>query len=101
MQILDESSLYSNFINSLKSEYTKRNYAYCLKQYMKFHNFTEYSSLMITDKEERIKQFVVHLRTKEASKSQFKILFATLKNFYEMNDVKVIKELPTKSLRRG
>jgi hypothetical protein len=54
---------------------------------MKFHNFTEYSSLMLTDKEEKIKQFVVHLRIKEASKSQFKILFATLKNFYEMNDV--------------
>lgn len=91
MQILDESPLYSNFINSLKSEYTKRNYAYYLKQYMKFHNFTEYSSLMLTDKEERIKQFVIHLRTKEASKSQFKILFATLKNFYEMNDVENIK----------
>jgi site-specific recombinase XerD len=83
--------LYSNFINSLKSADTKKHYSYNLKQYMKFHNITDYSSLMVTDREEKIKQYVIHLRNREASKSQFKILFATLKNFYEMNDVEDIK----------
>ena len=58
---------------------------------MQFHSITEYSSLMVTDKEERIKQYVLHLRSKEASKTQFVQLFATLKNFYEMNDVEDIK----------
>jgi integrase len=58
---------------------------------MQFHNLTEYSSLMVTDREEKIKEYVLHLRSKEASKSQFKMLFATLKNFYEMNDVEDIK----------
>ena len=51
----------------------------------------EYSSLMVTDREEKIKQYVLHLRSKEASKSQFKMLFSTLKNFYEMNDIEDIK----------
>jgi integrase len=90
MQVLDDQ-LYSNFYNSLKSPDTKKNYSYCLKQYMSYHSITEYSSLMVTDREEKIKQYVLHLRSKEASKSQFKMLFATLKNFYEMNDVEDIK----------
>lgn len=58
---------------------------------MTFHNFNEYSSLMATDKEEKIKQYILHLRNKEASNSQFKMLFCTLKNFYEMNDVDDVK----------
>ena len=58
---------------------------------MAYHNITDYSSLIITDREEKIKQYIIHLRSKEASKSQFRILFATLKNFYEMNDVEDIK----------
>jgi hypothetical protein len=91
MQVLDESKLYSNFYDSLKSPDTKKHYSYCLKQFMSYHSITEYSSLMVTDKEEMIKQYVLHLRSKEASKSQFKMLFATLKNFYEMNDVEDIK----------
>jgi len=33
---------------------------------MKFHNFTDYPSLMVTDREEKIKQYVLHLQ-KESS----------------------------------
>jgi integrase len=91
MQVLDESKLYSNFYDSLKSPDTKKHNSYCLRQYKTYHSMTEYSSLMVTDREEKIKQYVLHLRSKEASKSQFKMLFATLKNFYEMNDVEDIK----------
>jgi integrase len=58
---------------------------------MQFHSLTNYSSLMVTDKEEKIKGYVLHLRSKQASKTQFVQLFATLKNFYEMNDVEDIK----------
>jgi hypothetical protein len=46
-----------------------------------------YSDLMLADREERIKQYVIYLQSKGVSKSKFKILFATLKNFYEMNDI--------------
>ena len=46
---------------------------------------------MASDKEEKIKEYVLHLRSKQASKTQFVQLFATLKNFYEMNDVEDIK----------
>jgi integrase len=46
---------------------------------------------MATDKEEKIKEYVIHLANLGASKSRFRILFASLKNFYEMNDVDDIK----------
>jgi hypothetical protein len=46
---------------------------------------------MVTDKEEKIKQYILHLRSKEASRTQFVQLFAVLKNFYKMNDVEDIK----------
>jgi hypothetical protein len=57
---------------------------------MQFHSLANYSSLMVTDKEEKIKQYVLHLRSKDASRTQFVQLFATLKN-YEMNDVEDIR----------
>ena len=91
MQVLDEQCLYSNFVNSLKATATKHKYSYELKTFMKFHSLTDYSSLLVTDREEKIKEYVLHLRSKEASKSRFTLVFASLKNFYEMNEVEDIK----------
>ena len=85
-----ESQLYSNFIDSLRSEATKTNYSYCLKKYMQFHKTKSYSSLLVTP-EDKIKSYVIYLREKGASGSQHKMLFSTLKNFYEMNDIESIK----------
>ena len=90
MQVL-EDQLYSNFINSLKSPETKKGYSYALKRFMDFHSITQYSDLMLADKEERIKRYVIHLNDKGMSKSWFITLFAVLKNFYEMNDVEDIR----------
>ena len=87
----EKDQLYSNFINSLKSPETKKNYSYALKKYMDFHSMAQYSDLMRADREERIKQYVIHLSNKGVSKSWFMLLFASLKNFYEMNDVEDIK----------
>jgi integrase len=88
--VLQENKLYSNFINSLRSPDTKKHYSYVLKQFMAFHKIDEYSTLMVMDKEEKIKEYVVYLVSQGASTSRFRILFAALKNFYEMNDVENI-----------
>ena len=87
---VNEQELYSNFINGLRSEETKKNYAYALKKYMEYHNTKDYSSLLVTP-EDKIKSYIIHLRSKGASTSQHKMLFSTLKNFYEMNDIESIK----------
>ncbi|MGB8159721.1 MAG: site-specific integrase, partial [Nitrososphaeraceae archaeon] len=90
MQAL-EDNLFSNFINSLKSPETKKNYSYALKKYMDFHSMTKYSDLMLADREDKIKHYVIYLSNKGVSKSWFMLLFSSLKNFYEMNDVEDIK----------
>ena len=56
---------------------------------MQFHSMKEYSDLMLSDRETKIKEYVIHLNNRGVSKSWFITLFAALKNFYEMNDVEV------------
>lgn len=43
---LEEDKIWSNFINSLKSERTKITYEGYIKRFMQFHNITDYSSLL-------------------------------------------------------
>jgi len=90
-QVVEENPLYSNFINSLRAPDTKKHYTYILKQFMAFHKISDYYSLMVIDKEQKIKEYVIYLANQGTSKSTFRILFAALKNFYEMNDVDDIK----------
>lgn len=90
MQVL-EDNLFSNFINSLKSPETKKSYSYALRKYMSYHSLSNYSDLMLADKEQKIKEYVIHLNNRGVSKSWYMTLFASLKNFYEMNDVEDIK----------
>src|SRR6185436_12957859 len=58
---------------------------------MQYHSLSNYSDLLLSDKESKIKEYVIHLKEKGVSKSWFMTLFASLKNFYEMNDVENIK----------
>ena len=89
--LVHQEVLYSNFINFLKSPETKKNYSYALKKYMDFHSMSKYSDLMLADREDKIKQYVIHLSNKGVSTSWFMLLFSSLKNFYELNDVEDIK----------
>ena len=91
MQVLEEERLYSNFINSLKSEETKKNYSYNLKKYMAYNSMTKCSDLLLADREEKIKRYVIYLQNKGVSKSEFKILLAALKNFNQKNDIEDIQ----------
>src|ERR1043166_4226038 len=91
LELQNEENLYSNFINSLRSEETKLNYAGALKRYMIYHRFTKYSDLMLADRESKIKDYVIHLNKKGTSKSGFGLVFAALRNFYQMNDSDDIK----------
>ena len=87
----NEHNLYSNFIDSLKSKSTKLNYDYALKRYMQFHRLEKYSSMMVPEKEQMIKEYIVHLVNNNASTSWINMIFSALHNFYEMNDVEDIK----------
>ncbi len=58
---------------------------------MKFHHMTTYSQMMVTDREEKIKQYVLHLVSNNMSSSAQRITMAALRNFYLMNDIEDIK----------
>ncbi len=58
---------------------------------MQYHSMSNYSDLLLADRESKIKEYVIYLQKKGVSKSWFMTLFASLKNFYEMNDVEDIK----------
>lgn len=87
----DQNEIYSNFIDSLKSQATKKVYAHFLNVFMKFHQVPEgdYAALFV-DPERKIKQYFVEASKKDYSKIHFRVLTAALRNFYLMNDCESI-----------
>lgn len=89
---LEEDAIYSNFINSLRSVRTKQVYDMTLKQFMKFHNIGTFSSLLLTrDIEEKIKAYILDMVSREISTSYMNLSLASLRNFFQMNDIENIK----------
>jgi hypothetical protein len=61
----NEGDVYFNFINSIKSEVTKKIYENDLKLYLKFCNLTKLSDLMtIMDAQKQIIKYTMSLRKK-------------------------------------
>ena len=90
MQFIKKEDLYSNFINSLKSPETKKEYSYFLKVFMRFHNITSFSN-MLENPEQKIRVYLIETSKRNLSKTHFGIMLAALRNFYEMNDIDNIK----------
>ncbi len=89
---LEEDTIYSNFINSLRSVRTKKVYDMTLKQFMKFHDIGTFSSLLLTrDIEEKIKEYILDMVNREISTSYMNLSLASLRNFFQMNDIENIK----------
>lgn len=91
MQVLDEQRLYSNFIDSLKSDFTKKTYNYHLKRFMnhmKIQSLNSFLKLPITEIEQLIISYLVKSKT-EVSTPHIKIGFAAIKHLCVMNDVRI------------
>jgi hypothetical protein len=89
-----DKKIYSNFIDSLRSQKTKYTYDKALKVFMKFHGIESYSKLLATpipETEEKIKAYILDMVNKELSTSFMQIFMASIKNFFEMNDIENIK----------
>jgi integrase len=87
MQVLDEQSkAYFNFINSLKSESTKKSYKLCLE---KFLNQLEIDlpSLLKLPQDELTNLIIKYLVEKKISKQYKNLITATLKHACEINDI--------------
>ena len=79
---------YLNFVNSLRSSATKKQYVFCLKKFMKFCNITRVEQLLTSDIkliESRIIDWLVSER--RMSHDSRSLRLAALSAFYSINDV--------------
>lgn len=85
MQIL-ESKQYSNFVNSINSEQTRRKYEYTLTQFLKHYQIDLESFLALSQQE--ISDYIINYLVRRKISRQYKIvIFSAIKNACEMNDV--------------
>jgi hypothetical protein len=87
----DVSTLaYDNFINSIKSDVTKRRYVYLLKRYMKYLKYDRVDKLLQQPKvvESLITHYIVWLRQEQKlSAITVNQYVAAIMHFYAMNDI--------------
>jgi integrase len=83
-----EEEVYFNFINSLKSPYTKESYNTNIKLYLKFCNLEKLSELLtIQEPQKQIIKYIMSLRQKGLATSSISTMLYAIYHFYEMNDV--------------
>jgi hypothetical protein len=87
MQVLDEQTkAYSNFVNSINSDQTRRLYEYSLSQFLKYCNLDLDSFLRLPQQE--ISNLVINYLVEKKISRQYKlVIFSAIKNACEMNDV--------------
>jgi integrase len=95
MSILDqnqdtqkEEEVYFNFINSIKSEVTKKIYENYIKSFMKFCNVTKFSDLLTKiEPQKQIIKYLISLRERGLAFNSLSIYLKAIYHFYEMNDI--------------
>ena len=89
----DEEEIYFNFINSIKSETTKRVYDRDLKFYLNFCNLNKMSGLLeIKDPQRQIINYIMHLRKRGLAANSVSTMLMGIYHFYEMNDIPLNKK---------
>ena len=84
MQVQEEA--YFNFVNSIKSDATRRNYEYCVSRFLKYCNL-DLNSFLRSQQQEMSCLIIKYLVSLKIS-SQYKIvIMASIKHACEMNDV--------------
>ena len=86
---------YQNFINTLKSEYTKKTYRKVLRNFLSFLNIKDYDSSKLLDYdiktiEKHIRDYILDMRSitgRNLSPASIDCHCAALKHFFDINDV--------------
>lgn len=90
---VSEEDVYFNFINSLKSEVTKKEYEREIRLFMRFCDVTKLSSLLdMTDIQKQIINYVVSLKGRGLAFNSISLVFYSIYHFYEMNDIPLNKK---------
>ena len=85
MLVQSQSDAYSNFINSIKSDVTKKIYEYNLRLFMEFCSIDKYEDLI--GQENKIIPYLMSLRDKKLSFNSISTRLNAIYHFYDMNDV--------------
>ena len=83
-----EQRLYSNFINSIRSEETKRKYKYCLEDFTTFVGTDNLTDLAI---EQSVIDYIGYMRDRKLSSKTINVRLSAIYHFYAMNDVTLNK----------
>lgn len=87
MQVLEnEADAYFNFLNSINSDATRRNYEYCMSKFLKYCNLDLDSLLALP--EQALSNLIIRYLVSLKISSQYKtVIVASIKHACEMNDV--------------
>jgi len=89
MSLVLEGKPYLNFINSLKSDFTKQTYTYHLKRFMTSSRLTlqAFLKLSVPEIEQLLIEYIMKLKTEGLSPMYINVSLATMKHLCVMNDV--------------
>jgi hypothetical protein len=86
MQVIQEKEAYFNFVNSINSESTRKNYEYCMKRFLKNCNMDLETCLKLPQQE--LSSLIIKYLYSQKISSQYKtVIMATIKHACDMNDV--------------
>ena len=89
--VVEESDAYRNFINSIDSEATRRNYRYMFSYFMAFCKETSYDDMVGMEPkrlEGVIRDYIIHLKQdKKRSQGNVSVYISAIRHFYDMNDI--------------
>jgi integrase len=89
--VVEESDAYRNFINSIGSEATRRNYRYMFSYFMAFCKETSYDDMVGMEPERLegvIRDYIIHLKQdKKRSQGTVSAYISAIRHFYDMNDI--------------
>jgi site-specific recombinase XerC len=89
----NEEEAYFNFINSLKSEVTKKEYDREIRLFIKYCNVTKLSDLLsIQEPQKQIINYLMSLKQRGLSYNSISLALYAIYHFYEMNDIALNKK---------
>ncbi len=82
----DKEDVYFNFVNSINSDVTRKNYEYCMSRFLKYCNLDLDALLKLPQQE--LSNLIIKYLVSQKISSQYKtVIMATIKHACEMNDV--------------
>jgi len=95
VQLQKENEVYLNFINSIKSDVTRKIYEYNLKLFLEFCGIDKFEDLI--GQETMIIPYLMSLREKKLSYNSISTRLNAIYHFYDMNDISLNKKKIKKS----